>query len=115
MDASEYREINDILFIADLLITDYSSVVYEASSLNIPMLFYAFDLDGYVASRDFYEPFAEFVPGKIVKTFGELMTAIEMNDFEQEKVEPFKNKNFEYQDGNSTDRVIDWLILGTKE
>ncbi len=115
IDASEYREINDILFIADLLITDYSSVVYEASSLNIPMLFYAFDLDGYVASRDFYEPFAEFVPGKIVKTFGELMTAIEMNDFEQEKVEPFKNKNFEYQDGNSTDRVIDWLILGTKE
>ena len=115
IDASEYREINDILFITDLLITDYSSVVYEASSLNIPMLFYAFDLDGYISSRDFYEPFETFVPGKIVKTFGELIKAIEAHDFEQEKVAPFRDKNFEYQDGGSTDRVIDWLILGTKE
>lgn len=115
IDASEYREINDILFITDLLITDYSSVVYEASSLNIPMLFYAFDLDEYISSRDFYEPFETFVPGKIVKTFGTLMKAIETNDFEQEKVAPFRDKNFEYQDGCSTDRVIDWLILGTKE
>ena len=115
IDASEYREINDILFITDLLITDYSSVVYEASSLNIPMLFYAFDLEGYISSRDFYEPFETFVPGKIVKTFGELMKAIGTNDFEQEKVAPFRDKNFEYQDGGSTDRVIDWLILGTKE
>ena len=115
IDASEYREINDILFITDLLITDYSSVVYEASSLDIPMLFYAFDLDGYISSRDFYESFETFVPGKIVKTFGELIKAIETNDFEQEKVAPFRDKNFEYQDGGSTDRVIDWLILGTKE
>ena len=115
IDASEYREINDILFITDLLITDYSSVVYEASSLDIPMLFYAFDLDEYISSRDFYESFETFVPGKIVKTFGELIKAIETNDFEQEKVAPFRDKNFEYQDGGSTDRVIDWLILGTKE
>lgn len=115
IDATENREINDILFITDLLITDYSSVIYEASTLSIPMLFYAFDLEQYIASRDFYEPFDTFVPGKIVKNFSELMKAIETADFEHEKVEPFRDKNFEYRDGHSTDRVIDWLILGTKE
>ncbi len=115
IDATENREINDILFITDLLITDYSSVIYEASTLDIPMLFYAFDLEQYISSRDFYEPFEGFVPGKIVKDFGELMKAIEECDYEHEKVAPFKDKNFEYQDGRSTDRVIDWLILGTKE
>ncbi len=115
IDATAYREINDMLFITDILITDYSSVIYEASALNIPMLFYAYDLEAYISSRDFYEPFDTFVPGKIVKTFNELLTAIETLDFEHEKVEPFRNKNFEYQDGRSTDRVIDWLILGTKE
>lgn len=115
IDATENREINDILFITDLLITDYSSVIYEASALNIPMLFYAFDLEQYISSRDFYEPFESFVPGKIVKNFGELMKAIETGDYEHEKVAPFRDKNFEYQDGHSTDRVVDWLILGTKE
>ncbi len=114
VDCTAYREINDLLFITDLLITDYSSVVYEASTLNIPMLFYAYDLQEYISKRDFYEPFETFVPGKIVSDFNELMTAVYEGDFEHEKVEPFCNRNFEYRDGGSTDRVIDWLILGNE-
>ncbi len=113
-DLSAEREINDLLFITDTLITDYSSVIYEASLLNIPMLFYAYDLEEYISSRDFYEPFEGFVPGKIVRTLDELLTCVENNDCEQEKVEPFCAKNFEYRDGKSTDRVIDWIILGNK-
>ncbi len=112
IDCTSYREINDILFITDLLITDYSSVVYEASTLDIPMLFYAYDLERYVSSRDFYEPFETFVPGKIVTEFEDMIKAIYEGDFEQEKVAPFCERNFEYRDGGSTDRVIDWLILG---
>lgn len=111
-DLTAEREINDLLLITDLLITDYSSVIYEASILNIPMLFYAYDLEDYISSRDFYEPFESFVPGKIVRTFAELLNAVENNDCEQEKVKPFFHRNFEYRDGKSTDRVIDWLILG---
>ena len=49
-DLSAEREINDLLFITDLLITDYSSVIYEASTLNIPMLFYAYDKEEYISS-----------------------------------------------------------------
>lgn len=112
INCTEYREINDLLFITDLLITDYSSVVYEASTLDIPMLFYAYDLESYVSSRDFYEPFEGFVPGKIVTDFDAMLKAIYEGDFEQEKVAPFCKRNFEFRDGGSTDRVIDWLILG---
>ena len=112
IDCTSYREINDMLFFTDLLITDYSSVVYEASTLNIPMLFYAYDLEEYISKRDFYEPFETFVPGKIVQDFDSMITAIYEGDFEQEKVEPFCQRNFEFRDGGSTDRVIDWLILG---
>lgn len=111
IDANDYREVNDILFITDLLITDYSSVIYEYSTLNKPMLFYAFDLEDYISSRDFYEPYEDFVPGKIVRTFEQLMTSIKDKDYEYEKVEVFRNKNFKYFDSHSTDRVIDWLIL----
>ena len=51
----------------DLLITDYSSIVFEFSVLNRPMVFFAYDLDEYIAERDFYVPFDEFVPGPIVR------------------------------------------------
>lgn len=112
LDASEYREINDILFISDLLITDYSSVIYELSLLKKPMLFYAFDLDGYIESRDFFEPYEDIVPGKIVRTFDALMDALEAEDYDFYKLEGFVRKNFKYLDSGSTDRVIDRLILG---
>ena len=111
IDASEYREVNDILFITDVLITDYSSVIYEMSLLNKPMLFYAFDLKSYVADRGFYEPYETMVPGKIVKNVQEMLKALEENDFEQNKLEKFVERNFTYRDGKSTDRVIE-LIFG---
>ena len=102
-------ETNDLLFAVDLLVTDYSSIVYEYSILGRPMLFFAYDLDDYVASRDFYEPYATFVPGRIVRTFDELLDAIRREDYQQEKVEPFARRHFDHLDGGSTDRVIDLI------
>ena len=112
LDASDYREVNDILFIVDVLITDYSSIIYEMSLLKKPMLFFAFDQKYYEATRDFYEPYEELVPGKIVHDFDELMTALKDKDYEFEKMDGFIKKNFKYTDGKSTDRVIDQLIMG---
>ena len=112
VDASEWREVNSLLLVSDLVITDYSSIVFEYSVLEGPMLFYAYDLEEYVADRDFYEPFESFVPGKIVRTFDDLMLAIKENDFEHEKVAEFAHRHFSHLDGGSTDRVIDTLVLG---
>ncbi|MBY7144662.1 CDP-glycerol glycerophosphotransferase family protein [Virgibacillus sp. NKC19-3] len=111
IDATDYREINDLLFVADVLITDYSSTIYESSLLNIPMIFYAFDLEEYISARDFYDEFESFVPGKITRNFDELITALEKEDYEFEKVKKFRELNFEFLDGRASDRVIDWLIL----
>ncbi len=110
-DASAYREINDILFLADVLITDYSSVIYEMSLLNKPMVFYAFDQRSYEISRDFYESYEETVPGKIVHDFDELLDCLKREDYEFEKMKHFVEKNFAYTDGKSTDRVIDQVFL----
>lgn len=104
-------DVNDLLFAVDLLVTDYSSVVYEFSTLGRPMLFYAWDLEEYAASRDTYEPYETFVPGRIVRTFPELLDAIRRDDCQLEKVAPFAQRHFEHRDGGSTDRVVD-LVLG---
>ena len=104
-DFSAESEINELLFITDILITDYSSVIYEASLLNIPMLFYAYDLESYIASRDFYSGFEKFVPGKIVRNRKALVKAILEEDFEHEKVEVFCRDNFDIRDGKASQRV----------
>jgi CDP-ribitol ribitolphosphotransferase len=105
-------DVNDLLFAVDLLITDYSSIVFEYSVLGRPMLFFAYDLDDYVDSRDFYVPFESFAPGRIVKTFPEVLDAIRRDDLQAEKVATFAERHFAHLDGSSTDRVIDDLILG---
>src|SRR5699024_3254131 len=64
IDVHDYTEVNDLLFVSDLLISDYSSIIYEFALLKKPMLFYAFDLEDYIATRDFYINYSEFVPGK---------------------------------------------------
>jgi CDP-ribitol ribitolphosphotransferase / teichoic acid ribitol-phosphate polymerase len=104
-------DVNDLLFAVDLLITDYSSIVFEFSTLHRPMLFYAYDLDEYVAERDFYVPFESFVPGRIVRTFAEMVDAIRHDDYEAGKVAEFAARHFAHLDGGSTDRVIDELII----
>lgn len=110
LDLSTESEINDLLFITDLLITDYSSVIFEASLLNIPMLFYAFDLEDYVVNRDFYYPFKNFVPGKIVRNVDQIVESIGKEDYEQEKVETFKHRFFDQLDGKSSERVADFIM-----
>lgn len=115
IDLSDEDELNDLLFVTDLLITDYSSSVFEASLLNIPMLFYPYDLYQYISERDFYCDFESFVPGKIAFTFDELTDAVNKGDFEEYKIEPFKHKFFTELDGKSSQRVADAVIKALKE
>lgn len=110
LDLSKESEINDLLFVTDVLITDYSSVIFEASLLDIPMLFYAFDLEEYVVTRDFYYPFKNFVPGKIVRSMDGIVDAINRQDYEQEKVLQFKHRFFDDLDGRSSERVADFIV-----
>lgn len=114
IDLSTEREINDLLFISDILITDYSSVCFEYSLLNRPMIFFAYDMEAYIASRDFYYPYKSFVPGPIVRDTDGIVNVIKKGDFKLEKLESFRNKFFDHFDGKSTERVVD-MILGSND
>lgn len=109
IDLSTNSELNDLLFVTDLLVTDYSSVVFEASLLKVPMLFYGFDLEQYIATRGFYYEFETFVPGKIVYHFEELIQAVQNGDFETEKIEAFRDRFFDGKDGKSSQRTADLI------
>lgn len=110
VDLSDNSEINDLLFVSDLVITDYSSVVFEAALLDIPMLFYAFDLHEYLSKRGFYYEYELFVPGKIVDNEEELLETLRDKDFQEEKIQHFKTRFFDHLDGGSSQRVADLII-----
>ncbi|MGM7681889.1 CDP-glycerol glycerophosphotransferase family protein [Cytobacillus sp. Hm23] len=110
-DFSSYREINDLLFITDVLITDYSSVCFEYALLNKPMIFFSYDVEEYVQKRDFYFEYQSFIPGPLVRSTKELIETIINKNFEMHKIKPFVDYFFDDVDGMSSTRVVDQLIL----
>ncbi|WP_288629414.1 CDP-glycerol glycerophosphotransferase family protein [uncultured Leuconostoc sp.] len=109
-DVSGYRDVNDLMLVSDIMITDYSSVAFEFALLNKPMLFFAFDLAEYVSSRGFYFDYGNFVPGKIVTNTDMLADAIVKEDFESYKIPKFRDYFFTYQDGQSSKRIVDRFV-----
>jgi len=66
VDVSDYEDLNGLLSVSDILITDYSSIIFEYSLLNRPMIFYAYDLEQFKTNgRGFYESYEDLVPGDI--------------------------------------------------
>ena len=63
VDASAHPDIHELMLVSDVLVTDYSSAIYEFSLLGRPMVFFAPDLAAYEAERGFYFDYRSGVPG----------------------------------------------------
>ena len=111
LDLSGEENINDIMLISNLLITDYSSSVFEAAILELPMLFYAFDEKEYMDSRDFYFDYSQFTPGPVVTDFEALceesaaMLQNIVSANEQADLKKFRETFLNTVDGCSTERI----------
>ncbi|MBP5304835.1 MAG: CDP-glycerol glycerophosphotransferase family protein [Lachnospiraceae bacterium] len=111
-------EISELYLIADALITDYSSVMFDYSILERPMYFYAYDLESYRDElRGFYFDFISEAPGPVSKTTEELISDIKKYGIScpeefKEKRENFEAKYHTYENGNAAERVIH--IIGSR-
>src|SRR5699024_10425218 len=77
INVSKYDDINDLMLITDILITDYSSVMFDFANTNKPMIFYTYDLEHYRDNlRGFYMNFIEEAPGPLVYNQEELINSI---------------------------------------
>ena len=104
-------ELTELMLLADMLVTDYSSAIFEFAALRKPMAFYAFDEEAYAAERGFHRPYRENAPGPVVGDFQELLDLLD-GPWDTEAVEAYAKRHFDILDGKATDRVIDWLIEG---
>lgn len=108
-DLTGKENINDLLLVTDVLVTDYSSSIFEAALLDIPMLFYAFDLEEYLRDRDLYFDIGLFAPGKIVETRQQLVKSLQCNLLGNEPprdLTKFKRFFLKSLDGKSTERTV---------
>ncbi|MBQ3083937.1 MAG: CDP-glycerol glycerophosphotransferase family protein [Clostridia bacterium] len=109
-NASNVDDINDLYVIADLLITDYSSVFFDFANLNRPMLFYMYDREDYGSEiRGFYIDLAE-LPGPIVEKQEELVAAIRSARVDPDRYRAFREKFNPLDDGQAAARVIKAII-----
>ncbi len=107
-DMTQEMSIEQLLTVSDVCVTDYSSVIFEYSLFARPILIYAFDYEEYTDWRGFYYPFAEFVPGPIVKNTQELADCIKnLDHYDLQKVRDFCKKYMGACDGHATDRILD--------
>lgn len=113
VNVSDYPDVQDLYLVADAMSTDYSSVMFDYSTLNRPMAFFCPDLDEYRDElRGFYFDFEAEAPGPISlneRAFtDDLARLIDhgLTDAEQQRLDRFRHRYTGLEDGKATDRAV---------
>lgn len=105
IDVTTYN-INHLLVIADVLISDYSSIIFEYSLFNKPMVFFAYDIDEYAEERGFWEVYEELVPGPVVCNMDDLVEVIKNEAYDMSGVREFSEEWNRYSKGRSSEQLV---------
>ena len=97
---------NDMMLVSDLLVTDYSSVIFEYALLRKPIAFYCYDLLNY--NRGFYLNYPDDLPGDVYETQQALTAYLKSpeKDTLTEKYDQFIEKYMGACDGHSSERIV---------
>lgn len=101
-------DINELMTVSDICISDYSSLVFEFALFERPILFFAYDLEDYIDNRGLYYDFDDITPGPVCRTNEELIDYIQNIDkrFDKQEIIDFKNKFMCSCDGHATERIL---------
>jgi CDP-glycerol glycerophosphotransferase (TagB/SpsB family)/glycosyltransferase involved in cell wall biosynthesis len=117
LDVTGYPDINDLLAIADVLITDYSSVMFDFAPTGRPMLFFTYDLERYRDQvRGFYFDFEAAAPGPLLRSSEEVVEALADIDAVAERYRDaraeFTARFCPLDDGKASARACDQIFGG---
>jgi CDP-glycerol glycerophosphotransferase (TagB/SpsB family) len=114
-DVCGHPDIRDLYLAADLLITDYSSTMFDFAITGKPILYFTYDLDYFRDElRGFYFDLAEVAPTPLLRTSKELVEAIADVDAvaaeHADRYARFRSTFTHLEDGAATQRVLDLLF-----
>lgn len=110
-DVSNYPDINELMIVSDVLISDYSATIFDFCILERPIVSFAYDLDDYKQSRGLYIDLPTELPCGIVKTEDEVISQIKSMDYSGscKRVKLFKEK-FVPVGGHATEMCVKALF-----
>jgi CDP-glycerol glycerophosphotransferase len=109
-------DIQELYLVSDILITDYSSVMFDYALLRRPMMIYAQDYHNYKKNlRGFYFDIFEEFPGPIAENTNDLVKSIKSYNPElyKEKYMEFLNKFTCFDDGNASEKIVGLILEKT--
>lgn len=108
-DLTGCMDIQKLLCVSDVCISDYSSLIFEFSLFERPMIFYAPDLQEYFDARGFYYDYDQLTPGPVFDNQAEMIACIRRIDecFDRQQVVDFRGKFMSACDGHATERILD--------
>ncbi|MGX8238026.1 CDP-glycerol glycerophosphotransferase family protein [Exiguobacterium undae] len=119
-NVSSYPDISELYLAADMMVTDYSSVMFDYAHLKRPMLFYTYDLEHYRDRlRGFYFDFEEDVPGPLIMNehhlFDEIQRLPDWHHRFEDKLLVFTEKYCTWDDGNVSKHVSERILKSMDE
>jgi CDP-glycerol glycerophosphotransferase len=113
-DVTSYPDITDLYLISDVLVTDYSSVMFDFAGTGRPMLFFTYDLASYDNVRGFYFDFEAEAPGPLLTGTSEVIEALRdisgVQRSYRDAYQAFGSKYCALDDGKASARVIQRLL-----
>ncbi|MFJ5921976.1 CDP-glycerol glycerophosphotransferase family protein [Kitasatospora sp. NPDC092948] len=117
-DVSDHPDVADLMLIADVLVTDYSSLMFDFAVTGRPMLFFTYDLEHYrTRLRGFTFDFEAHAPGPLLSDSADLVAAL--RDFDPaphaERYRAFRERFCPLDDGGAAARVVDRMLAMAEE
>lgn len=115
IDATAYPDMQELLAGIDLLITDYSSSMFDYALSGRPCLQFALDIDSYAKERNFYFPL-DALPFPMARSNEELERVIRSYDQTRwsDRWERFRQESGICEDGKAAQRCAEWILARTR-
>ncbi|WP_047985160.1 CDP-glycerol glycerophosphotransferase family protein [Ornithinibacillus californiensis] len=114
-DVTSYYNVNHLLLVTDILITDYSSIPCEFSLLQKPIIFYTYDLEEYSHKNGLPDDYLSELPGPLTFTTEEVISTIQLGNFDSNKIAAFANVWNKYSKGNSSQNLTNFIMEVKKD
>ncbi|MER5430745.1 CDP-glycerol glycerophosphotransferase family protein [Streptomyces sp. NPDC002588] len=116
IDATDEPHVEDVMLASDVLVTDYSALMFDYANLDRPIVVHADDLGAYTASRGTYFDITAEPPGHVSRTYRELAWLLASGSWRDEDSTAlragFRARFCAYDDGRAAERVVRRLLLG---
>ncbi|WP_434742634.1 bifunctional glycosyltransferase/CDP-glycerol:glycerophosphate glycerophosphotransferase [Micromonospora sp. SH-82] len=116
LDVSDHDRVEDLYLVADVLVTDYSSAMFDYAVLDRPIVVYAPDWDAYRAARGVYLDVVAEAPGAVAVDFDGLLDLFRSGGVWSAAAAAarhrFRERFCGLDDGHAAERVVRRVFLG---